>query len=74
VLPEPMPDCRLMTAEAEPKPLDTKLSPARLGRVDWTNELLNWITKYELIIVALTLVNTAAPCGDAPTRQEIQEG
>jgi hypothetical protein len=28
VLPKPIPDCGLMTAEAEPEPLDTKLSPA----------------------------------------------
>jgi hypothetical protein len=48
------------------------LSPAQLGRVDWTNELLNWITKYKLIVVAVTLVCKAAPCGDALTRQEIQ--
>jgi hypothetical protein len=27
-----------------------------------------------MIEVALTLVGTAAPCGDAPTRQGIQEG
>jgi hypothetical protein len=50
------------------------LSPARLRRVDWTDELLNWITKYEMIEVALTLIGATAPCGDAPTRQGIQEG
>jgi hypothetical protein len=49
------------------------LSPSRLERVDWTDEMLNWITKYEIIVVALTLVGVATPCGDAPTRQEIQE-
>jgi hypothetical protein len=48
-----------MTAEVKPEPLDTKMSPARLGRVDWTDELLNWITKYEMVKVALTLVGTA---------------
>jgi hypothetical protein len=37
-----------------------------LGRVDWTDELLNWITKYEMIVMALTLVGTAASCSDAP--------
>jgi hypothetical protein len=26
-----------------------------------------------MIVVALTLVGTAAPCGDAPMRQDIQE-
>jgi hypothetical protein len=26
-----------------------------------------------MIVVALTLVDAAAPCGDTPTRQEIQE-
>jgi hypothetical protein len=40
-----------------------------MGRVDWTDEMLNWITKYEMIVVALTLIDAAAPCGDAPTRQ-----
>jgi hypothetical protein len=35
---------------------------------------LNWITKYEMIEMVLTLVGTATPCGDAPTRQGIQEG
>jgi hypothetical protein len=74
VLPELIPDYGLMTAEAEPEPLDTKLSLTRLGRVDWTDELLNWITKYEMIEVALILVGAAAPCGDTPTRQGIQEG
>jgi hypothetical protein len=49
------------------------LSPAQLGRVDWTDELLNWITKYEIIVVALILVGAAAPCDDAPSRQGIQE-
>jgi hypothetical protein len=63
-----------MTVEAEPEPLDTKLSPARFGRVDWTNELLNWITKYEMIVMVLTLVGAAALCSDTPTRQGIQEG
>jgi hypothetical protein len=29
VLPEPIPDCGLMTAEVESEPLDTKLSPVR---------------------------------------------
>jgi hypothetical protein len=47
------------------------VSPARLGRVDWTDELLNWITKYEMIEVALTLVDAMVPCGDALIRQEI---
>jgi hypothetical protein len=74
VLPESIPDCGLMTAEVEPKPLDTKLSSTWLGRVDWTDELLNWITKYEMIEMVLTLVGTVASCGDAPTRQGIQEG
>jgi hypothetical protein len=32
------------------------------------------MTKYEMIEVDLTLVGVAAPCGDAPTRQGIQEG
>jgi hypothetical protein len=32
------------------------LSLTRLRRVDLTDELLNWITKYEMIIVALTLI------------------
>jgi hypothetical protein len=73
MLPEPIPDYGLMTTEAEPKSLDTKLSLARLGRVDWIDELLNWITKFEMIIVALTLISMAAPCDDAPTRQGIQE-
>jgi hypothetical protein len=41
VLPETIPDRGLMNAEAEPEPLDTKLSPAPLARVDWTDELLN---------------------------------
>jgi hypothetical protein len=67
VLPEPILECGLMTAEVEPKPLDTLL-PTRLGRIDWTDELLNWITKYEVIVVALTLVSAAVPCGDAPMR------
>jgi hypothetical protein len=49
------------------------MSPAQLGRVDWTDELLNWITKYEMIVVALTLVGAAAPCSGAPIRQGIQE-
>jgi hypothetical protein len=49
------------------------LSPARLERVDWTDKLLNWITKYKMIVVALTLVGATAPCGNAPTRQGIQE-
>jgi hypothetical protein len=49
------------------------LSPARLERVDWTDELLNWIAKYEMIVVALTLVGATAPCDNAPTRQGIQE-
>jgi hypothetical protein len=44
------------------------LSPTRLGRVDWTDELLNWITKYEMIEVALTLIGVAVPCGNTPTR------
>jgi hypothetical protein len=74
VLPEPIPDCGLMTAEAKPEPLDTKLSPRRLGKVDWTDELLNWITKYKIILVALTLVGAAAVCSNTPTRQGIQEG
>jgi hypothetical protein len=26
-----------------------------------------------MIVVTLTLISAAAPCGDAPTRQEIQE-
>jgi hypothetical protein len=26
-----------------------------------------------MIVVILTLIGTVAPCGDAPTRQEIQE-
>jgi hypothetical protein len=38
------------------------------------DELLNWITKYEMIEVALTLIGAAVPCGDAPTWQGIQEG
>jgi hypothetical protein len=42
--------------------------------VDWTDELLNWITKYEMIVVALTLISAVAACGDAPMRQGIQEG
>jgi hypothetical protein len=50
------------------------MSPEQLGRVDWIDGLLNWITKYEMIEVALTLVGAAAPCGDAPMRQGIQEG
>jgi hypothetical protein len=49
------------------------VSPARLGRVDWTDELLNWITKYEMIVVAMTLIGAAVLCSDAPMRQEIQE-
>jgi hypothetical protein len=68
VPPEPIPNYGLMTTEAKPEPLDTKLSPAQLGRVYWTDELLNWITKYEMIAVALTLVGASAPCGDVPTR------
>jgi hypothetical protein len=68
VLPEPILNYGLMTAEAEPNPLGTKLSLARLGRVDLTDKLLNWITKYEMIEVALTLVSVVASCGDAPTR------
>jgi hypothetical protein len=35
--------------------------------------MLNWITKYEMIVVALTLVGAAVPCNDALTRQRIQE-
>jgi hypothetical protein len=50
------------------------MSPTRLGKIDWTDELMNWITIYKMIEVALTLVGAAAPCGDASTRQEIQEG
>jgi hypothetical protein len=56
-----------MATEAESEPLDIKLSHHD-WRVDWTNELLNWITKYEMIEVGLTLVGTTAPCGDAPMR------
>jgi hypothetical protein len=41
--------------------------------VDWIDELLNWITKYEMTIVTLIFVGTAALCGDAPMRQGIQE-
>jgi hypothetical protein len=44
------------------------LSPTLLGRVDWTDELLNWITKYEMIEVALTLIGVAVPCSNTPTR------
>jgi hypothetical protein len=33
-----------------------------LGRVDWTDELLNWITKYEMIVVALILVGAMRRC------------
>jgi hypothetical protein len=45
-----------------------------LPEVVLSHELFNWITNYEVIIVDLTLVGAAAPCGDAPMRQGIQEG
>jgi hypothetical protein len=44
-----------------------------IGRVDWMDKLMNWITKYEMIEVALTLVGAAMLCGDAPMRHGIQE-
>jgi hypothetical protein len=70
MLPKLISDCVLMAAEAE-LGSDTKLLPARLRRVDWTDELLNWITKYEMIIVGLNLVGATVTCGDAPRKQRI---
>jgi hypothetical protein len=70
MLPKLIPGCVLMAAEAE-LGSDTKLLPARLRRVDWIDELLNWITKYEMIIVGLTLVGATVTCGDAPMKQRI---
>jgi hypothetical protein len=67
-VPEPVPTAEGMVGEPSS---DTKLSPAQLGRVDWTDEMLNWITKYEMIVVALPLVSAAAPCGNAPMRHRI---
>jgi hypothetical protein len=42
--------------------LDRSTARSRVAppsRTNWTDELLNWITKYEMIVVVLTLVGVA---------------